>query len=169
MTARRRKDFEFYALEKYSSIHLAGSWDNYRHLLPLSNLANGNVWRGSFRFHDGTLREGQRYWYYFILDGICRTWDACWPSQIEPSTGMRLNILDVRLAAYQTADFETDVRDFAHAYRAVGNAIVPSQIRSPRPIKPRQVIGVIEDTLMLDETFGPWELYAERGPSTCVG
>lgn len=48
--------------------HLLGSWDNYSGQLPLSkDPAKSGGWRGTFRFSNTTLRQGQRYWYYVRL------------------------------------------------------------------------------------------------------
>lgn len=45
--------------------HLIGSWDNYAGQLPLSkDPAKAGGWKGTFRFSNTTLKQGQRYWYY---------------------------------------------------------------------------------------------------------
>jgi hypothetical protein len=54
------------------SVHLLGSWDNYHDQLPLSKdktASKSGTWKGTFRFPGGTLEGGQRYWYYYIIDG----------------------------------------------------------------------------------------------------
>ena len=51
------------------TVHLLGSWDNYKGQLPLSkDAAKAGGWKGTFRFQGSTLQAGQRYWYY-----VCRS------------------------------------------------------------------------------------------------
>ncbi|PMB67655.1 hypothetical protein BM221_005823 [Beauveria bassiana] len=54
------------------AVHLLGSWDNYVGQLPLSRdktSSKSGSWKGTFRFQNTTLQTGQRYWYYYIIDG----------------------------------------------------------------------------------------------------
>src|SRR5690349_10951329 len=85
------------------TVHLLGSWDNYSKQLPLSSVsptkdpsAKPGSWRGTFRFQ-GThaLKLGQRYWYYYIVDGYHVSHDPAKEFVTEPTTGRKLNILDV--------------------------------------------------------------------------
>ena len=47
------------------TVCLLGSWDNYDEQLPLlSDSVISGGWKGTFRFEDTTLMQGQRYWYY---------------------------------------------------------------------------------------------------------
>lgn len=80
------------------TVHLLGSWDNYAGQLPLSKdktSTKSGAWKGTFRFQGTTLQPGQRYWYYYIIDGYHVSHDPGQPSTTEPTTGRVLNILDV--------------------------------------------------------------------------
>jgi hypothetical protein len=90
-----------FALRTSSSVktvHLLGSWDNYAGQLPLSKdktSSKSGSWKGTFRFQGTTLQPGQRYWYYYIIDGYHVSHDPAQSSTTEPTTGRVLNILDV--------------------------------------------------------------------------
>jgi len=80
------------------TVHLLGSWDNYTGQLPLSKdktSSKSGSWKGTFRFQGATLQPGQRYWYYYIIDGYHVSHDPSQASTTEPTTGRVLNILDV--------------------------------------------------------------------------
>ncbi|KAA8564992.1 hypothetical protein MFRU_008g01620 [Monilinia fructicola] len=80
------------------TVHLLGSWDNYAGQLPLAKdktSSKSGSWKGTFRFQGTTLQPGQRYWYYYIIDGYHVSHDPAVPSTTEPTTGRVLNILDV--------------------------------------------------------------------------
>ncbi|KAI1270728.1 hypothetical protein F5Y18DRAFT_20592 [Xylariaceae sp. FL1019] len=79
------------------SVHLLGSWDNYVGQIPLSkdkSSSKSGSWKGTFRFQ-GNLEAGQRYWYYYIIDGYHVSHNPSEASTVEPTTGRALNILDV--------------------------------------------------------------------------
>jgi len=79
------------------SVHLLGSWDNYVGQIPLSkdkHASKSGTWKGTFKFQ-GNLRAGQRYWYYYIIDGYHVSHNPSEASTVEPTTGRELNILDV--------------------------------------------------------------------------
>lgn len=79
-------------------MHLLGSWDNYVSQLPLSrdkSSSKPGAWKGTFRFQNATLEAGQRYWYYYIVDGYHVAHNPSVASTTEPTTGRELNILDV--------------------------------------------------------------------------
>lgn len=80
------------------TVHLLGSWDNYVGQLPLSkdrSSSKSGSWKGTFRFQNATLEAGQRYWYYYIIDGYHVAHNPSVTSTTEPTTGRELNILDV--------------------------------------------------------------------------
>lgn len=80
------------------TVHLLGSWDNYAGQLPLAkdkSSSKSGAWKGTFRFQGATLQPGQRYWYYYIIDGYHVSHDPGQSSTTEPTTGRILNILDV--------------------------------------------------------------------------
>jgi hypothetical protein len=80
------------------TVHLLGSWDNYSGQLPLAKdktSSKSGAWKGTFRFQGATLQAGQRYWYYYIIDGYHVSHDPAQSSTTESTTGRVLNILDV--------------------------------------------------------------------------
>ncbi|PFH58309.1 hypothetical protein XA68_13890 [Ophiocordyceps unilateralis] len=80
------------------TVHLLGSWDGYVGQLPLSkdrSSSKSGTWKGTFRFQNATLEAGQRYWYYYIVDGYHVAHNPGVSSTTEPTTGRELNILDV--------------------------------------------------------------------------
>lgn len=80
------------------TVHLLGSWDNYVGQLPLSkdkSSSKSGSWKGTFKFQNSTLEPGQRYWYYYIIDGYHVAHNPSEKSTTEPTTGRELNILDV--------------------------------------------------------------------------
>lgn len=77
------------------SVQLLGSWDGYQGPLPLARESSrSGSWKGTFKFPGKTLRSGERYWYYYIMDGYS-SHDPTRPSTREPTTGRDLNILDI--------------------------------------------------------------------------
>ncbi|KYK60405.1 GTP-binding protein EsdC [Drechmeria coniospora] len=88
------------------AVHLLGSWDNYVGQLPLSKdrkASKSGSWKGTFRFQNSTLSAGQRYWYYYIIDGYHVAHDPSIKSTTEPTTGRELNILDVPSDRHHTS------------------------------------------------------------------
>lgn len=80
------------------TVHLLGSWDGYVGQLPLSkdrNSSKSGSWKGTFKFQHSTLEPGQRYWYYYIIDGYHVAHNPSEKSTTEPTTGRELNVLDV--------------------------------------------------------------------------
>jgi len=121
------------------TVHLLGSWDNYQGQLPLSAKTAGN-WTGTFRFQGGTMQAGQRYWYYYIMDGYHCTHDPAHQSVLEPTTQRKLNILDVP----GSKSASTDKRRSRRTSREVptGRAVSPSQIKCPKPYNPVQTAHI---------------------------
>jgi len=125
------------------TVHLLGSWDNYNGQLPLSsdNTVSGG-WRGTFRFQGTTLQQGQRYWYYYIIDGYHVSHDPAQSSTREPTTGRTLNILDVPVvgAAGGTVSQPKPSREARRLSINIpkGRPVSPSDIRHPMPMKPHQ-------------------------------
>jgi len=115
------------------TVHLLGSWDNYAGQLPLSkDAAKAGAWRGTFRFQGSTLQAGQRYWYYYIMDGYHVSHDPAKPFTKEPTTGRSLNILDIPSSATTTSSRGSRLS----AEIPKGRSISPSKIVSPMPSKP---------------------------------
>nr|OQO21552.1 hypothetical protein B0A51_10791 [Rachicladosporium sp. CCFEE 5018] len=122
------------------SVHLLGSWDNYNGQLPLSkDSAKAGGWKGTFRFQGATLKQGQRYWYYYIIDGYHVSHDPARDAVVEPTTGRKLNVLDIPSAGKPAGarDVEKAVRQSRRVSDVPkGRALSPSQIKSPKPQKP---------------------------------
>jgi len=125
------------------TVHLLGSWDNYQGQLPLSKDATkAGGWKGTFRFQGTTLKQGQRYWYYYIIDGYHVSHDPARESVTEPTTGRKLNVLDIPNAKTTAAAPPPTSKANRHSRRVSsstvpkGRALSPSQIQSPKPTKP---------------------------------
>ena len=123
------------------TVHLIGSWDNYTGQLPLSKDANkAGGWKGTFRFQGKTLRQGQRYWYYYIIDGFHVSHDPARDHVVEPTTGRKLNTLDIPAGKSSS---EKESKSSRHSRRSStgvpkGRPLDKSQIESPRPYKPQE-------------------------------
>lgn len=125
------------------TVHLLGSWDNYSGQLPLSkNTSKSGGWKGTFRFQGQTLKQGSRYWYYYIIDGYYVSHDPAQSSTKEATTGRMLNILDVP-ASTATA---TAAPAAARSSVAKGRPLSVSKIQSPRPVKPNQTAHLYNGT-----------------------
>lgn len=115
------------------TVHLVGSWDNYSRQLPLSAEDKPGAWLGKFRFQTSMLQLGGRYWYYYIMDGYHVSHDPAVEYTVEPTTGRKLNILDVpggkpERSSHKSRRGSTNV--------ATGRALSPSKILHPKPSKP---------------------------------
>jgi hypothetical protein len=164
-----------FALRVSSSIkqvHLLGSWDSYTEHIPLSkDKSSSKSWSGTFRFPSDLVQPGQRYWYYYILDGYHITYNPQEDSTVEPTTGRELNILDVSPSGssaspsyksnskskssssptYAKGSSRRSSSGRRHRQRASltldipkGRPLLPSQIVSPRPISPKSPRHILE-------------------------
>jgi len=124
--------------DNVSNVKLLGSWDNYNGQLPLSaDPSVGGGWKGTFRFPTTTLQLGQRYWYYYIIDGYHVSHDPSKPSTKEPTTGRELNILDVPSAGGKAAAEPTSKSSKRLSVQVPkGRPVSQSEIKSPKPTKP---------------------------------
>jgi hypothetical protein len=135
------------------TVHLLGSWDNYTGQLPLSKDSKKvGGWVGNFKFQGTTLRQGQRYWYYYIIDGYHVSHDPAKEFTTEPTTGRKLNVLDVpgagSAAAPASRASASSNSTKRHSRRVSsdipkGRALSPSKIVSPTPIKPNQTRQIV--------------------------
>jgi hypothetical protein len=167
------------------TVHLLGSWDNYNGQLPLSsdNSVPGG-WKGIFRFQGTTLRQGQRYWYYYIIDGYHVSHDPAQASTREPTTGRTLNVLDVPVIG--AAGGIVPLPKPSHEARRLsinipkGRPISPSNIRHPMPMKPHQTRHITEarytpetvdglTSRFSQTTLGTDEEYLSSSPPSSVG
>lgn len=125
------------------TVHLLGSWDGYKNQLPLSVVrdAKPGSWKGTFRFQGAhALKLGSRYWYYYIVDGYHVSHDPAKDYTTEPTTGRKLNVLDVPGGSKSSSSTTSSTKAPAsHRYsREVpqGRALSPGKIQHPRPSKP---------------------------------
>jgi len=137
------------------TVHLLGSWDGYQGQLPLSkDPKKSGGWTGSFKFQGATLKQGQRYWYYYIIDGYHVSHDPAKEHTTEPTTGRKLNILDIPAAKTSSSSADRKSRRVSTASVAKGRSLSPSRIAAPKPQRPgqtRQVINTQYDKTTLEE------------------
>jgi hypothetical protein len=161
------------------TVHLLGSWDNYQGQLPLSkDSAKKGAWKGTFRFQSSTLTQGQRYWYYYIIDGYQVSHDPAQAFTTEPTTGRALNILDVPLSVDTTsARASRSSREIPR-----GRPLSLSKIQHPSPVKPNQTRHLTEadyegegdevDALtsrFSSTTISEEDYYRQYSPASSVG
>lgn len=119
------------------TVHLVGSWDNYSRQLPLSASEDKpGAWVGKFRFQTTMLNLGSRYWYYYIMDGYHVSHDPAVEYTVEPTTGRKLNILDVPGGKSGSGHSSAPKARRGSVNVATGRALSPSKIQHPKPSKP---------------------------------
>ena len=134
------------------TVHLIGSWDGYKGQFPLSkDTSKSGGWKGTFRFQGSTLKQGQRYWYYYIIDGYHVSHDPARESVTEPTTGRKLNVLDIPSGKPQdTTKTRSSRQSGTHSRRQSaqipkGRSLSPSKIASPVPTKPHATRHVVQE------------------------
>jgi hypothetical protein len=138
------------------TVHLLGSWDGYQGQLPLSkDPKKTGGWVGTFKFQGATLQQGQRYWYYYIIDGYHVSHDPAKDHTTEPTTGRKLNIIDIP-SKKSSSSAPAKSSHTRHASQSVpkGRGVSPSRIVAPKPQRPgqtRQVINTQYDKTTLEE------------------
>jgi len=135
------------------TVHLVGSWDSYKGQLPLSqDSSKKSAWRGTFRFSGSTLKPGQTYWYYYVIDGYHVSHDPAKPSVVEPKTGRTLNTLNLSSKSSSHSNSSSKSHDSSKKSPssskkssssssrkttiAQGRPVSRTDIRSPVPVKP---------------------------------
>jgi len=152
------------------TVHLLGSWDNYSGQLPLAHdkaSTKAGAWKGTFRFQGTTLQAGQRYWYYYIIDGYHVSHDPAHSSTTEPTTGRVLNILDVPSSSKDKSSKSSSKSSKSSSSKSsssskhsssssrrearAANTDIPkgrplsiSQIQSPKPVSPHATKAILE-------------------------
>ncbi|KAF3018144.1 hypothetical protein G7054_g6625 [Neopestalotiopsis clavispora] len=159
------------------AVHLLGSWDNYVGQLPLAkdkSSSKSGSWKGTFKFQ-GTLEAGQRYWYYYIIDGYHVSHNPSEASTVEPTTGRALNILDVPKDKHSKSsskshssskssskhssskDKDSKHRSSKRASLAVdipkGRPLSTSQIKAPKPISPHATRHILDADYCDEDTI----------------
>ncbi|KAI0400248.1 GTP-binding protein EsdC [Xylaria palmicola] len=156
------------------SVHLLGSWDNYVGQIPLSkdkSSSKSGSWKGTFRFQ-GNLAPGQRYWYYYIIDGYHVSHNPSEASTVEPTTGRELNILDVpkdkssksskssHSASKSSSRHHSSSSRDKHRYSTRGSLSLDipkgrplsmSKIVAPKPVSPHATRNILDANYYDDE------------------
>jgi len=159
------------------SVHLLGSWDNYTGQLPLSKdktSSKSGSWKGTFRFSN-SVEAGQRYWYYYIIDGYHVSHNPSEESTIEPTTGRALNILDVPKSSSKSSSSSSSKSSSRHSRDSrssksrssvaeipKGRPLSISQIKAPKPVSPnaaRNILDVDYDEEELSSRFAATGIY----------
>jgi hypothetical protein len=163
------------------TVHLLGSWDNYVGQLPLSKdkTSSKGKWAGTFRFSAANLEAGQRYWYYYIIDGYHVSHNPSEASTKEPTTGRELNILDVpksksssskssssssskhsssRHESSSSRHHSSSTKERSSRHRssltvdvAKGRPLSISQIQAPKPMSPHATKHILNEDYSIDE------------------
>jgi hypothetical protein len=153
------------------TVHLLGSWDNYVGQLPLSkdkSSSKSGSWKGTFRFQNSTLEQGQRYWYYYIIDGYHISHNPSEESTVEPTTGRTLNILDVpkgkssssssghKSSSSKSSSSRHSSGDKKSSKRSShdipkGRPLSVSQIKAPKPMAPHATKHILDGEYDVDE------------------
>jgi len=156
------------------TVHLLGSWDNYVGQLPLSKdkSSSKGTWKGTFRFQGSTLEPGQRYWYYYIIDGYHTSHNPSEASTVEPTTGRELNILDVPKSKHSSSSHskssssKSSARHSSHSSKEKdrhskhrpshidipkGRPLSTSQIKAPKPTTPHATRHLLDNDYDYDE------------------
>ena len=137
------------------TVHLLGSWDGYQGQLPLSkDPKKTGGWVGTFKFQGATLQQGQRYWYYYIIDGYHVSHDPAKDHTTEPTTGRKLNIIDIPSKKAAAPAKSSHARRPSSQSVPKGRGVSPSRIVAPKPQRPgqtRQVINTQYDKTTLEE------------------
>lgn len=139
-------NFSLRTSSSVKTVHLVGSWDNYSRQLPLSkDSSKSGAWAGKFRFQSSVLQLGGRYWYYYIMDGYHVSHDPAVEYTVEPTTGRKLNVLDVpggkTSSSHRSSNARRESVDIPK-----GRALSPSKIQHPKPSKPYASRGIREGT-----------------------
>jgi hypothetical protein len=165
------------------SVHLLGSWDNYVGQLPLSKdktSSKSGSWKGTFKFQ-GSLEAGQRYWYYYIIDGYHVSHNPSEASTVEPTTGRELNILDVPKSSKSSSKSHSSSKSSSKhssskdsskhrsskrsstlaADIPKGRPLSTSQIKAPKPVSPHATRHILDADYCDEETID--ELTARFG------
>jgi hypothetical protein len=160
------------------TVHLLGSWDGYTGQLPLSKdktSSKSGSWKGTFRFQPTVIEAGQRYWYYYIIDGYHVSHNPSEASTVEPTTGRTLNILDAPKASKssktsssktssrrESSKSTSSSRTSRHSDIAKGRPLSISQIKAPKPVSPNATRNIVDfDEDELSSRFAQTGIYDE--------
>lgn len=169
------------------TVHLLGSWDNYKSQLPLSlnkdAAAKPGSWKGTFRFQgSNALKLGSRYWYYYIVDGYHVSHDPAKEFVTEKTTGRKLNVIDVpsgggkdssKAAQRPHATTSSSLSNSAYSREITqGRALSPGKIQHPKPSKPyasrtvREADYDVSPVDDLEERFAGYRISADSSSAS---
>jgi hypothetical protein len=165
MSSGNQLSFSIRVSSGVKTVHLLGSWDNYAGQLPLSKdkSSSKGSWKGTFRFQSSLLEPGQRYWYYYIIDGYHISHNPSEESTVEPTTGRALNVLDVpkSKSSSKSSSSKSSSRhkssSSSHKSRNLsidipkGRPLSVSQIKAPKPMSPHATRHILDGDFDEDE------------------
>jgi len=139
--------FSLRTTSNVKQVHLVGSWDSYRGQLPLSR--EGSKWKGTFRLSSSLVQPGQRYWFYYMLDGYAVTHDPSKDFTVEPTTGRKLNILDVPASSEKkSSSSSSSKRSSGRLSRELPRGQPAAKICSPKPVRPGHLARKLEEAAL---------------------
>jgi hypothetical protein len=143
--------FSLRTTSSVKTVHLIGSWDGYQGQLPLAKESSKKgSWKGTFRFSSKNMQAGQRYWYYYQMDGYSVSHDPSKEFTVEPTTGRKLNILDVpeeKTSSSKSSSHKTSSssrRDRRSREIPQGRALPAAEIKCPRPCRPTETQHIVK-------------------------
>lgn len=150
--------FSLRTTSNVKQVHLIGSWDSYKGQLPLArepstkgSSSKGHKWKGTFRFSASLMTPGSRYWFYYMLDGYTVSHDPSKEFTVEPTTGRKLNILDVPQCSSSSSSSSSSSKSSRRSSRDIPHGRPAAEIRSPKPVRPghlaRQLEAAVVDQL----------------------
>jgi hypothetical protein len=154
--AATKLSFSLRTTSNVKQVHLIGSWDSYRGQLPLTR--EGSKWKGTFRFSSSVIQSGQRYWFYYMLDGYAVSHDPSKDFTVEPTTGRKLNILDVPASSgsekkKSSSSSSKDSKRSSRRYsREIPRGQPAAEIRSPKPVRPGHLARKLEEAALAELT-----------------
>jgi len=112
------------------------------------------------------MQAGQRYWFYYMLDGYKVSHDPSKEFTVEPTTGRKLNILDVPASASSKSSSRKSSK--------VASGRPATEIRSPKPVRPGHVAKDLEAVARTQATlealtarFAESNIYDDESDSDC--
>jgi hypothetical protein len=95
------------------------------------------------------MQPGQRYWFYYMLDGYHVSHDPSKDFTVEPTTGRNLNILDVPMSSSSSShssrhSSSREKRSSRRYSREIPRGRPADEIRSPKPVRPGHVARKLE-------------------------
>jgi hypothetical protein len=142
MVAYQLDNFVFRASSECLSVHVCGSWDSYKVLLPLSQVTEeSTTWTGCFTFDNATLQSEQRYWYCYVINGKGYSYNPDKAHTVDTTTGYKLNYIDISSAKISSTSFSRNAECISTTSVAEGRSLNPERIVAPKPRFPKEIIN----------------------------